>query len=39
MAGLTEVRAKELDLECTTAPKNDYKKKNSNLVKKLESKL
>jgi predicted nucleic acid-binding Zn-ribbon protein len=38
MAGLNEVRAKELDLECTIVAKDDYKKKNSKLTKKLESK-
>jgi hypothetical protein len=38
MAGLKEIRAKELDLERTTAAKNDYKKKNVKLAKKLESK-
>jgi predicted nucleic acid-binding Zn-ribbon protein len=38
MAGLNEVRAKELDLECTIVAKDDYKKKNSKPTKKLESK-
>jgi predicted nucleic acid-binding Zn-ribbon protein len=37
MVGLKEIRAKELDLEHTTAEKNDYKK-NVKLAKKLESK-
>jgi hypothetical protein len=39
MAGLNEIRAKELDLERTTMAKDDYKKKNSKLTKKLESKF
>jgi hypothetical protein len=38
MAGLNEVRAKELNLELTTAVKDDIKKKYSKLTKKLESK-
>jgi hypothetical protein len=36
--GLNEVRARELCLECTTRANDDYKKQNSLLTKKLESK-
>jgi hypothetical protein len=36
--GLNEVRAWELCLECTTRANDDYKKQNTQLTKKLESK-
>jgi septal ring factor EnvC (AmiA/AmiB activator) len=37
--GLNEVRAKVLDLEHTTKANDDYKKQNTQLTRKLESKL
>jgi hypothetical protein len=37
--GLTELHAKELDLEWTTKANKDYKSQNSRLTKKLETKL
>jgi hypothetical protein len=36
--GLNEVKAWELCLECTTRANDDYKKQNTQLTKKLESK-
>jgi hypothetical protein len=36
--GFNEVRAQELYLECTTRANEDYKKQNTQLTKKLESK-
>jgi hypothetical protein len=38
MDGLNDVRAQELCLECTTQANDDYKKKNTQLTRKLESK-
>jgi chromosome segregation ATPase len=37
--GLNEIRAKELNLEHTTKANDDYKKQNSQLTRKLESKF
>jgi hypothetical protein len=36
--GLNEVRDRELYLECTTRAKDDYKKRNAQLTRNLESK-
>jgi hypothetical protein len=37
--GLSEIRARELCLECTTKANDNYKSQNAQLTKKLESKL
>jgi hypothetical protein len=37
--GLTKLRAQELNLEWTTKAKEDYKNQNTQLTRKLESKL
>jgi hypothetical protein len=39
IVGLNEIRAKELDLERTAKANNDYKKQNTQLTRKLESKF
>jgi phage-related tail protein len=39
IVGLNEIKAKELDLECTAKANNDYKKQNTQLTRKLDSKF